>query len=174
MSYQERVLAGVQLLSRGRTAWERRPLKRLPSRVDVTLETGRVAKIEMRHARGANWARLIDDQKTKVRPSSLRSTPRQTLSQISSYHESTTSRPSPHEHEDLLVAEHPAFGAHILLRSDSNFETKRASPEAAAGRGTPRGMSHSASNRAFATRVANGRKGHSRMRRCPCSAQSRC
>lgn len=136
---QSKLIAGIHSFSPARENWAAAPAESPSRHVTVSFKTGQTGLLDMKNPRAAHWATMIDraeragqpvyvevDQESKVITNVL--IPRVFKVQ----------RLDPDERGNLIVRLRPSSGLHLLLRSDPNFESMRASLQAARDDGSER------------------------------------
>ncbi len=132
MYSQKKLIDGVSSFSPKREEWVDKPAEDLPNKVTVQFRTGQTGFLDMKNPRAAHWARRIDELHRTNQPVYVEIDDETgVITNVRVPRRFTVERIDPGEHGNLLVRLRPSCAIHLLLGSDPNFETMRASLEAA-------------------------------------------
>jgi hypothetical protein len=132
MPSQRRWVGGVRTLSPSGEGWAKSATEALPAKVTVEFENGDTGFLDMSSARAAHWARRIDKLHRAQQPVYVEIDDETgVITNVRVPRRFKVESIEPGEHSNLLVRLIPSSAIHLLLHSDPNFETMRASLEAA-------------------------------------------
>lgn len=139
MHSQSRLVDGIHAFSPTRENWVSKPIEELPHKVTVHFKTGQTGLLDMKNPRAVHWARMIDELERGNQPVYVEIDDETgVITNVRVPRVYKVERLDVDEHENLRVRLQPSSAIHLLLRSDPNFETMRASLQAALGDGSER------------------------------------
>jgi hypothetical protein len=129
---QRKLIDTVRGFSPGRERWADKPVKDLPDKVTVNFSSGQTGFLDMKNPRAVHWARRIDKLQRKNEPVySEIDDETGVIINIRVPRRFKIERINQDENGNLSVRLKPSSARHLLLRSNPEFETMRASLEAA-------------------------------------------
>lgn len=136
---QIRLIDGIRSFSPTREKWVSKPPEDLPERVTVSFRTGYTGLLDMKNPRSVHWATIIDELERASQPVYVEiDQESNVITKVLIPEVCRVERLDPDEHGNLMVRLQPSSAIHALLRSDPNFESMRASLQAALDEGSER------------------------------------
>ena len=137
MYSQRRLLDGIRSFSPAREKWVSVAVENLPEQVTVNFKTGQTGRLDMRYPRAVHWARMIDRSAQANRPVYVEIDREfNVITNVRIPRVCGVERLEPDEHGNLMVRLQPSSVFHLLLRSDPDFRSMRASLQAALDEGS--------------------------------------
>lgn len=139
MYSQKKLVDGIRGFSPTREKWVSKPLEDLPKKVTVHFKTGQTGLLDMKSSHAVHWAEIIDRLEKENRPVYVEiDEESNVITKVLIPRVYRVERLDPDEHGNLMVRLQPSSAIHALLRSDPNFESMRASLQAALDDGSER------------------------------------
>ena len=139
MYSQKKLIDGIRRFSPTRGEWISKPPGDLPEKVTVHFKTGQTGLLDMKNPRAVHWARRIDELEQANRPVYVEIDEESNIiTNVRVPRVYRVERLDADKHGNLMVQLQPSSVIHAVLRSDPNFESMRASLQAALDEGSER------------------------------------
>lgn len=139
MNGQKKLIDSIRSFSPAREHWVSKLVEGLPNKLTVHFKTGLMGVLDMKNPRAVHWAKIIDRLARENRPVYLEIDEESNIiTNLLIPMVYKVERLDQDEHGNLMVLLQPSQAIHALLRSDPNFESMRASLQAALDDGSER------------------------------------
>jgi hypothetical protein len=129
---QKKLIDGIRSFSPAREKWMSKPVEDLPGKVTVEFKTGQMGLLDMKNPRAVHWARIIARLAQENRPVYVEiDEESNVITNLIIPSVFKVERLDPDAHGNLMVRLKPSSAIHALLQSAPNFDSLRASLEAA-------------------------------------------